>query len=91
VRKIQYRPSALALACLLAPQQQGHASDISLDIIQESYDGNQYGYRPGVNGATPEEYLFDTGFDSFNIDVGTNTSGHAPSWFSNQPGMGGAR
>lgn len=81
----------MALACLLAPYQQGRASDIPLDIIQESYGGNQYGYRlginVGVNGATPEEYLFDTGSDSFNIDVGTKTSGHAPSWFPNQPGV----
>lgn len=62
-----------------------------LDIIQESYGGNQYGYRlginVGVNGAAPEEYLFDTGSDSFNIDVGLAALGaKGPAWFPTQPG-----
>jgi subtilase-type serine protease len=91
VKKFKYRPLSLALACMLAPYQYLHASDVPLDIIQESYGGNQFGYRlginVGVNGATPEEYLFDTGSDSFNIDVGTNTGGHGAAWFPNQPGV----
>lgn len=42
----------------------------------------QYGYRlginVGVNGVTPEEHLFDTGSDSFNIAVGESNNGKAP-------------
>nr|WP_225561683.1 autotransporter domain-containing protein [Rhodanobacter sp. DHB23] len=81
----------MALACLLAPFHAAVAADTSttipLDLIQENYGGGQYGYRlginVGVNGATPEEYLFDTGSDSFNIDVGHGS----PAWFPNQPGV----
>ncbi len=93
MRKIHYRPLSLALACLLAPYHYAHAGDIPLDIIQEPFndDGSQYGYRlginVGVNGAAPEEYLFDTGSDSFNIDVGlTALHGQGPSWFPTQSG-----
>ncbi|WP_426664496.1 autotransporter outer membrane beta-barrel domain-containing protein [Rhodanobacter aciditrophus] len=93
--KLNLRPLPLALACLLAPFHQALAADTStiipLDLIQENYGGGQYGYRlginVGVNGAAPEEYLFDTGSDSFNIDVGTGNNGHAPAWFPNQPGV----
>nr|WP_225562892.1 autotransporter domain-containing protein [Rhodanobacter sp. DHG33] len=85
------RPLPLAVACLLAPFHTALAANTSsttipLDLIQENYGGGQYGYRlginVGVNGATPEEYLFDTGSDSFNIDVGHGS----PAWFPNQPG-----
>lgn len=90
VRKIPYRPLALALACLLAPCAQAWADSIPLDIVQENF-GPQYFYRlginVGVNGAKPEEYLFDTGSDSFNIDVGlTALGGSGPAWFPTQPG-----
>lgn len=93
--KPNLRPLPLALACLLAPFHQAFAADssttIPLDLIQENYGGGQYGYRlginVGVNGATPEEYLFDTGSDSFNIDVGAGSNGQAPAWFPNQPGV----
>ena len=93
--KFNLRPLPLALACLLAPFHQALAADTStsipLDLIQENYGGGQYGYRlgvnVGVNGATPVEYLFDTGSDSFNIDVGTGKNGQAPAWFPNQPGV----
>jgi outer membrane autotransporter protein len=90
--KFTLRPLPLALACLLAPFHHAVAADanssvsIPLDLIQENYGGGQYGYRlginVGVNGATPEEYLFDTGSDSFNIDVGHGS----PAWFPAQPG-----
>lgn len=91
--KLNLRPLPLALACLLAPFHAALATNtgtstttIPLDLIQENYGGGQYGYRlgvnVGVNGATPEEYLFDTGSDSFNIDVGHGS----PAWFPNQPG-----
>jgi len=93
LRKIHYRPLALALACLLAPSEYVLASDIPLDIIQEPFNdsGSQYGYRlginVGVNGAAPKEYLFDTGSDSFNIDVGlTALKGNGPAWFPTQAG-----
>ena len=90
VRKIPYRPLTLALACLLAPCAQAWADSIPLDIIQENF-GPQYAYRlginVGVNGARPEEYLFDTGSDSFNIDVGlTALGGSGPAWFPTQSG-----
>jgi len=92
---LRLRPLPLALACLLAPFHPAFAADsstsIPLDLIQENYGGGQYGYRlginVGVNGATPEEYLFDTGSDSFNIDVGAGNNGHAPAWFPSQPGV----
>src|SRR5690348_9561873 len=97
VSKLNLRPLPLALACLLAPFHQAFATgtststSIPLDLIQENYGGGQYGYRlginVGVNGATPVEYLFDTGSDSFNIDVGAGNNGHAPAWFPNQPGV----
>lgn len=91
VGKMKFRPLPLAVACLLAPYQLARASDVPLDLIQESYGGTQYGYRlginVGVNGAQPEEYLFDTGSDLFNIDVGAGSNGQAPAWFPNQPGV----
>lgn len=91
VRKIKYRPLVLALACAFAPQAWAQSNDVPLDIIQENYGGGQFGYRlginVGVNGAAPQEYLFDTGSDSFNIDVGlTALHGSGPSWFPTQPG-----
>lgn len=79
--KIKSRPLWLALACLLAPYQHAYASDIPLDIIQESGGGSsifRLGINVGVNGGTPQEYLFDTGSDSFNIAVGT---GNNATWF----------
>ncbi|MDO1527919.1 autotransporter domain-containing protein [Fulvimonas sp. R45] len=90
MRTTPYRPLALALACLLAPCAQAWADSIPLDIIQENF-GPQYAYRlginVGVNGAAPKEYLFDTGSDSFNIDVGlTALHGSGPAWFPTQPG-----
>ncbi len=95
VSKFNLRPLPLALACMLAPFHPAFAADTStsipLDLIQENYGGGQYGYRlginVGVNGATPEEYLFDTGSDSFNIAVGSGNNGQAPAWFPNQPGV----
>lgn len=97
VSKINLRPLPLALAFLFAPFHQAAAADansstsIPLDLIQENYGGGQFGYRlgvnVGVNGATPEEYLFDTGSDSFNIDVGLGAlNGQSPAWFPNEPG-----
>lgn len=89
--KLNLRPLPLALACLLAPFHHALAASpssttIPLDLIQENYGGGQYGYRlginVGVNGAMPEEYLFDTGSDSFNIDVGHGS----PAWFPSQTG-----
>ncbi len=89
--KIKFRPLSLALACLLAPYGQTHATSIPLDIIQEPNGGTttiyRLGIQVGVNGATPKEYLFDTGSDSFNIDVGTSANGKGPAWFPNQPGV----
>lgn len=80
--KNTFRPLWLALACLL-PYAHADANDIPLDIIQEPSGGNTYIYRlginVGVNGGTPQEYLFDTGSDSFNIDVGNAST--SPSWF----------
>jgi len=91
VRKHHYRPLALALACAFSSQVWAQSSDIPLDIIQENYGGGQFGYRlginVGVNGAQPQEYLFDTGSDSFNIDVGlTALHGSGPAWFPTQAG-----
>ena len=90
MRKNSYRLLAVALACALASSAWAQSYDIPLDIIQENYGGGQYGYRlgidVGVNGAQPEEYLFDTGSDSFNIDVGLNAlNGSGPAWFPIQP------
>ncbi|HEX7338439.1 MAG TPA: autotransporter domain-containing protein [Rhodanobacteraceae bacterium] len=101
MHKLSCRPLALALAGLLVPVAplwaastpatgtQASAS-IPLDIIREG-DNTQYAYRlginVGVNGATPEEYLFDTGSDSFNIDVGLSAlGGNGPAWFPTEPG-----
>ncbi|WP_233171792.1 autotransporter domain-containing protein [Dyella sp. ASV21] len=89
--KVACKPLALALAYGMACSSWAHAGDIPLDIIQENYGGGQYGYRlginVGVNGAQPQEYLFDTGSDSFNIDVGlTALHGSGPAWFPTQPG-----
>jgi len=91
VRKNHYRPLALALACAFSSHAWAQTSDIPLDIIQENYGGGQFGYRlginVGVNGAKPQEYLFDTGSDSFNIDVGlTALNGSGPAWFPTQAG-----
>ncbi|WP_232823663.1 autotransporter domain-containing protein [Dyella sp. C9] len=76
---------------MFASHAWAQSSDVPLDIIQENYGGGQYGYRlginVGVNGAMPEEYLFDTGSDSFNIDVGlTALHGSGPAWFPTQSG-----
>ncbi|WP_430392387.1 autotransporter outer membrane beta-barrel domain-containing protein [Dyella sp. 20L07] len=91
MRKINYRPLALALACVFSPHVWAQSNDVPLDIIQENYGGGQFGYRlginVGVNGAQPQEYLFDTGSDSFNIDVGlTALQGSGPAWFPTQAG-----
>jgi subtilase-type serine protease len=78
--------SVLALACILALTQRAHAqtqpTTIPLDVISESgggYAEDRLGINIGVNGATPEEYIFDTGSTAFNIDVGSGSSGQ--SWF----------
>lgn len=96
MHKFKLKPLPWALVCLLAaPAHSAIAADTStsipLDLIQENYGGGQFGYRlginVGVNGATPEEYLFDTGSDLFNIDVGTGNGGKGSAWFPNQPGV----
>jgi len=80
--------SVLALACILALTQRAHAQTLSqpttipLDVISESGGGAAYdrlGINVGVNGATPEEYIFDTGSTAFNIDVGSGSAGQP--WF----------
>ncbi|GGA44220.1 autotransporter outer membrane beta-barrel domain-containing protein [Dyella nitratireducens] len=80
--------SLLALACILALTQRAHAqtssqpTTIPLDVISESGGGvaeDRLGINIGVNGAAPEEYIFDTGSTAFNIDVGSNSNGQA--WF----------
>ena len=95
MNKFNLRPLPLALACLLAPFHAAFAADanasitIPLDVIQENYVGGQFGYRlgidVGVNGATPEEYIFDTGSTAFNIDVGSSSTGQP--WFPLLPGV----
>jgi len=91
VRKIPYRPLAIALAYAFASHAWAQTSDVPLDVIKQDYGNGQFGYRlginVGVNGAAPKEYLFDTGSDSFNIDVGLGAlQGSSPDWFPNQPG-----
>jgi subtilase-type serine protease len=86
--------SVLALACILALTQRAHAQTLSqpatipLDVITESgggYTEDRLGINIGVNGATPEEYIFDTGSTAFNIDVGSGSSGQP--WFPIVPGV----
>ena len=86
--------SVLALACILGLAQRAHAqtqsqpTTIPLDVIVESGDGvsaDRLGINIGVNGAAPEEYIFDTGSTSFNIDVGSGSNGQA--WFPIVPGV----
>ncbi len=91
MRKIAYRPLAIALAYAFASHAWAQTTDVPLDVIKQDYGNGQYGYRlginVGVNGATPKEYLFDTGSDSFNIDVGLGAlQGSSPAWFPNQAG-----
>ncbi|GGA06730.1 autotransporter outer membrane beta-barrel domain-containing protein [Dyella caseinilytica] len=80
--------SVLALACILALTQRAHAQTLSqpttipLDVITESGGGfteDRLGINVGVNGAAPEEYIFDTGSTAFNIDVGSGSAGQP--WF----------
>ncbi|GLQ95539.1 autotransporter outer membrane beta-barrel domain-containing protein [Dyella acidisoli] len=84
MKKLKQRALWCALVGLLS-HGYAAASDIPLDIIQESNGGSSYIYRlginVGVNGGTPQEYLFDTGSDSFNIDVGSGSG--SVSWFPN--------
>lgn len=91
MRKTAHRPLAIALAYAFASHAWAQTSDVPLDVIKQDYGNGQYGYRlginVGVNGATPKEYLFDTGSDSFNIDVGMGAlQGSSPDWFPSQPG-----
>lgn len=80
--------AALLCSTSLCAASVAMAQSIPLDIIPEEFQltnngpiGYEYrlGINVGVNGGTPEEYLFDTGSDSFNIDIGNNPT--APSWF----------
>lgn len=80
--------AALLCSTSLCAASAAMAQSIPLDIIPEEFQltnngpiGYEYrlGIDVGVNGGTPEEYLFDTGSDSFNIDIGNNPT--APSWF----------
>lgn len=82
-----YRATLLSMT-VLACTSHAAAQAIPLDIISEQWanqnngplsTGYRLGINVGVNGGTPEEYLFDTGSDSFNIDVGNGTT--APAWF----------
>jgi subtilase-type serine protease len=86
--------SVLALACILALTQGAHAqtqsppTTIPLDVITEPGGGatsDRLGIYVGVNGATPEEYIFDTGSTAFNIDVGSGSAGQP--WFPIVPGV----
>ncbi|MBS0382871.1 MAG: autotransporter domain-containing protein [Proteobacteria bacterium] len=96
MHKLKLKPLPLALACLLAPlpvcqaiaQSASAPVEIPLDVIQESGGGisaDRLGIMIGVNGATPEEYIFDTGSTAFNIDVGSGTTGQP--WFPMIPGV----
>ena len=70
-------------------EQHARAAEIPLDIITETdsgYSFSRLGVKAGVNNAQPEEYLFDTGSDSFNIAVGMNSSKNGPAWFPTQAG-----
>ncbi|MBR0558898.1 autotransporter outer membrane beta-barrel domain-containing protein [Neokomagataea anthophila] len=82
-----YRATLLSMTVLACTSHAG-AQSIPLDIISEQWTnqsngplttGYRLGINVGVNGGQPEEYLFDTGSDSFNIDVGNGST--APSWF----------
>lgn len=90
-------PTVRAISCRMfflsfifaCHEHQAMAAEIPLDVITESEDGFSFGrlgIKAGVNGAQPQEYLFDTGSDSFNIAVGMNGSGTAPAWFPYQSG-----
>nr|WP_267288059.1 autotransporter domain-containing protein [Neokomagataea tanensis] len=85
--RLGYRASLLSMT-VLACTSHAIAQSIPLDIISEQWSnetngplttGYRLGINVGVNGGQPEEYLFDTGSDSFNIDVGNGST--APSWF----------
>ena len=84
----------LAITCSLlvtaraAAQTSTQPITIPLDIITEAAGGQSFdrlGINVGVNGATPEEYIFDTGSTAFNIDVGSGASGQP--WFPIIPGV----
>ncbi|GLQ97229.1 autotransporter outer membrane beta-barrel domain-containing protein [Dyella mobilis] len=92
--RISCARSVLALACILALTQGAHAqtqsqpTTIPLDVINESGGGqsaDRLGIYIGVNGAAPEEYIFDTGSTAFNIDVGSGNAGQP--WFPIVPGV----
>ncbi|MCX2561368.1 autotransporter domain-containing protein [Acetobacter farinalis] len=78
------------MSCVFACyEHQARAAEIPLDIITESdngYSASRLGIKAGVNNAQPEEYLFDTGSDSFNIAVGMNGGPNGPAWFPTQAG-----
>lgn len=78
------------MSCVFACyEQQARAAEIPLDIITENDSGYSFGrlgIKVGVNNAQPEEYLFDTGSDSFNIAVGMNSNQNGPAWFPTQAG-----
>ncbi|GFE93478.1 autotransporter outer membrane beta-barrel domain-containing protein [Acetobacter persici] len=78
------------MSCVFACyEHQARAAEIPLDIITENEDGYSFGrlgIKVGVNNAQPEEYLFDTGSDSFNIAVGMSSSQNGPAWFPTQAG-----
>lgn len=80
--------AALLCSTSLCAASVAMAQSIPLDIIQEEGQltpngPTTYAYRlgidVGINGGMPEEYLFDTGSDSFNIDIGDSATG--PAWF----------
>lgn len=80
--------AALLCSTSLCAASAAMAQSIPLNIIQEEFQltptspiGYEYrlGIDVGINGGTPEEYLFDTGSDSFNIDIGNSATG--PAWF----------
>ncbi|XRD83131.1 autotransporter domain-containing protein [Dyella acidisoli] len=60
------------------PHPSARATDIPLDVFQMPGNSIRLGIKVGVDSAMPEEYLFDTGSNSFNIDVGT---GNSVAWF----------
>ena len=84
MKKLNYSPLWYALACVLM-HGRASATDIPLDLIQLPNGGSAPDYRLGINvglnGGTRQEYLFDTGSDSFNIAVGSG--GGAVPWFPN--------
>lgn len=94
MNRVRCEGSMLAVACALAISQGALAQTAStpvtipLDVIQESGGGVSYdrlGIDIGVNDARPEEYIFDTGSTSFNIDVGSSANGQP--WFPILPGV----